>query len=170
MSELLFNLETLDRSKDSIQNGFQFVHHFMIPEAADPVSFLFEKSRSLRVMAPGNLFSMLTAIQFNDQPQRMTGKVREVRTDRNLSPEMRADHGDASKMSPEQSFRICRVVAQTASVPFSEAIKGRCRLGHGKQSRGLATRYVSYSCMQPWILRTDHPTRRFRIDLPLKGR
>ncbi len=78
------------RGDDGLDFGHHAIdirQHVIIPETQDPITFGFEKIRACPI---GKLFSVLTAVDLDNQLALMIGKVGNVTADLNLPTEMRA--------------------------------------------------------------------------------
>ena len=76
------------RQTDCFLNTFGVDEDFGVPEPKHPVTRTRQPGCSAIIV--GRLQCMLPTIKFDDQPCRMAGKVRDIRSDRHLSPEAEA--------------------------------------------------------------------------------
>ncbi|XUX09453.1 hypothetical protein SLT36_23360 [Aminobacter sp. BA135] len=68
----------VNNRKDSVQNCFQFLFHFMIPEAKYAISLALEPQGSRMIMPPLIIKAMMGAVDLDDQLQSMRDEVREI--------------------------------------------------------------------------------------------
>ena len=99
------------RDQDHLQHTIRIGQHIRIPEADDAISLLFEKP-----CTPGvnRIVRMLTAVDLDHKHSLRAEKVRNVRPNRNLAPELEAAKRPVAQARPEARFRSCLHDAQMA--------------------------------------------------------
>lgn len=88
----------------------------MIPESQCNKTLVTQPSVSLFIMK--RLFSVLTAIEFDNQPFLQTYEINNVITQRLLSSKFKPIDLRQTQFSPKQAFAVCRILSQ---LPCSRA-------------------------------------------------
>ena len=102
-----------DRAPNDLKHAINVSKHVVIPEAQDTIALRFEKLGALQISVDG--FSVLPAINLNDQPGLMARKIDNVRAQPHLPPEMRAiDSKPRTQMTPEFLFCVSRLSTHCA--------------------------------------------------------
>jgi hypothetical protein len=85
-----------------LQDRFDIVHHFIIPEAQYPITLLYQKSgpSSIRFL----LRSMLSTIQFYDQAMLRAAEVSDEATDGMLSTKFWVTQSSVAKVCPQPAL------------------------------------------------------------------
>ena len=97
---------------DHIDNALQILEHITIPKSQDTKSFCIEKPRSLAVAYKFSRRIMLTAIEFDNEPAFVTGKIGDESSYRHLSTEMPAFRLEHTQLIPELLLCIGYIAAQ----------------------------------------------------------
>jgi hypothetical protein len=74
--------------------------HVVVPETQHAIAARFEVRGSSRIGIDASRFIVLSTIDLDHKPRPMAAEVSEVWSDRRLSPEMRAIHGEMAQMQP----------------------------------------------------------------------
>ncbi len=75
---------------EDVMNAFQIGQHVIVPEAEDAIALALDRLGSCNLIL--RLRVMLPAVDFNNQPRRVAGKIGNVMTDGNLPTEAVALH------------------------------------------------------------------------------
>ena len=99
---------------DRIEYYGQFCKHLAIPESKHSVAVRLQKGGASFIFMRKK--RVLAAIEFNDETPFDRAEVGEVRADRMLAAKFCVPNSAASKMAPEDSFRVGLFLAQSSSV------------------------------------------------------
>jgi hypothetical protein len=88
------------RRIDYVENTRPILPDVIIPEAEKAIPLRLQPARTLFVARYVWLFAMLRAVDFNNESRGHAGKVRDVRADRHLSPEMRSFGFERAEFTP----------------------------------------------------------------------
>jgi hypothetical protein len=93
-----------------LQDRFDIVHHFMIPEAQYSIALLHQKSgpSSIRFLTR----SMLSTIQFYDQVTFRAAEVSDVATDGMLSTKFFVTQSSVAKACPQPALGFSLIMTQ----------------------------------------------------------
>jgi len=80
---------SIKRRVNRFQDAIRILANFIVPESKHPVSLLRQPTRSGIIVGFISTLSMLSAVDFDQQPRRHTAKVGNVRTDWHLSAKIR---------------------------------------------------------------------------------
>ena len=80
----------LQRFIDNSHSRVGLKQHVVVPETKHSVALRFEKASTRIVFGDPIRLGVTAAVEFDDQLALMTGKIRIIRTDRCLAPEVRA--------------------------------------------------------------------------------
>jgi len=95
----------LKLAKKSLEHAVHIRQHIDIPKSPDAEPLGFEICRSLVVIYTGMLLCMLPAIELNDETNFEAHKVRNIRPDRILSPELEPCKSPSAHIAPK--FPLC---------------------------------------------------------------
>ncbi|MEZ5946992.1 MAG: hypothetical protein R3C04_09120 [Hyphomonas sp.] len=90
--------------EDCIENPVDVFEKVDVPEADDVPAFFLKKRGSDVVVSPLAICAVTVAIQFDDQFYFKAGKVRKIRPDRMLSPELPSAQLTIAEFRPEKAL------------------------------------------------------------------
>ncbi len=89
---------------DHMHHAFQFPEHLIIRESKNDIVFSLEPRVPLPIVLPTRFKVVTLAIEFDDQPCRMTDKIGDVVAKRNLPPETQTFDPMRLDVAPQQSL------------------------------------------------------------------
>jgi hypothetical protein len=95
-----------DRFKDAIDVR-QYV---IVPEADDREAVTFETSRAYSILLYA--FSMLTAVNLDDELRLETAEIDRIWRERHLPAKLRTDYASIAQFEPQQPFSVGRTCSQ----------------------------------------------------------
>ena len=141
------------RLPNRLENTVHVIKYLIVPESQHAKPGLLQKDRTFSICF--NVFSVLTAVQLDNESPFQTNEVEDVIPERVLTPEFAVAKLPSTKTTPEVSLGFGRRSAQPALQPWFK--DGAVGLGFHSLNRAAADDWRS---MQPI------PT----LPLPLKGR
>jgi hypothetical protein len=94
----------------SIDDAFQALKHFAVPEAKDTIAMLANHFGALGIVV--RCITVLAAVEFNGQLWMVAGEICNVPANLHLPPEMASFGFQQSQVLPQYPFSWCCVVSQ----------------------------------------------------------
>src|SRR5437899_4160908 len=99
---------------DFLQHAVDILDDLAVPDSNNAKALIVQPARASFVAPHTRLIAMLRAIEFDEQMRGHAREISNVRTDRNLSPEMRTLQREFLQMAPEPLLcLICSVTKPT---------------------------------------------------------
>ena len=98
---------------DSFEYARQVFSNLGIPEADDAITLLLEPKLSFVISLGGLIIVMMSAVQFNNEMLGWTKEVDHIRTDRGLTPEVRAIYRELFQGAPQRALVRCRIGSES---------------------------------------------------------
>jgi hypothetical protein len=97
---------------DSIKDSVEILNEFVIPEALDTKSVIFQELGSRSVIGDVLSLAVLAAVEFDDQLFFKADEVRDVGTDGLLPPEFVATKSSTAECLPQLPFEVGLLAAK----------------------------------------------------------
>jgi hypothetical protein len=93
-------------SSDDFHHSLDIAEHVIIPEAKHAIAARLEIGSAFGIPRNARVFVVLSAVEFDDKPRRMAGKVCEVRPDSCLAAKMRTANREPAQPLPQHAFGV----------------------------------------------------------------
>ena len=103
---------TMNDRIDSLENPLDVSADIVVPDTKHTIAFAREPSRTRLVTNSLRIVAMLRSIDLDDQSRRHTGKIGDVRSDRDLPAKVSSRDWYTAEVTPEPCFRIRRIQAK----------------------------------------------------------
>jgi hypothetical protein len=86
---------------DCFHDSVRLAHHIVIPESQHAMTFRIQPAGAIFIATAVGILSMLRTIDLDDQAFFLTGEVRNIGSDRDLSPKMASSYLKPPKVAPK---------------------------------------------------------------------
>jgi hypothetical protein len=106
--------------RNYFHHPFDIAEYVIVPETENTVAARLKISRASCVIRDARHFVVLSAVELDHEARAMAGEICEVRTDRCLAAEVGAVHRQMTKVLPQETLGVGRLMPHCASARHAQ--------------------------------------------------